>query len=215
MAIAGQGATPALARDYGQRGAVFAVIELDMLTMIEARLGAAQTSGKLAGMQRELQRRTTAHVRRPPPVRGIVATARARTWLYDPTITVDQDLRDHRGNLIIARGARVNPLDTVGLRQSLVFLNGGDAAQVGWALRSTTALNAKLILVDGSAFELMGRHQRRFYHDQGGQLTAKFNIRHVPAVVEQAGRALKVSELVLPRARPAVAARPSAPGAVR
>lgn len=190
-------AAPADARNYGQQGTLFPVIEPDVLTMIERKLRAAEASGKIAAMNKDLARRTTAQVRRPPPVKGIVTATTARTWSYDPTITIGDDIRDQKGNLIIPRGRRINPLDTVGLRQSLVFLNGDDPDQLAWALRSTTQLNAKLILVGGSPFDAMKAAQRRFFFDQGGQLTSKFGIRAVPAVVEQSGRVLKVSEVVV------------------
>jgi conjugal transfer pilus assembly protein TraW len=169
--------------------------------MIEAKLRAAEASGKIAAMNKDLAKRTTAKVKRPPPVAGIVTATAPRSWTYDPTITVGDDIRDNKGTLIIPRGRRINPLDTVGLRQSLVFLNGDDPAQVAWALKSTTQLNAKLILIAGSPFDQMKAAQRRFYFDQGGELTAKFGIRAVPAVVEQAGRVLKVTEVVVPSAR--------------
>ena len=188
-------ATPA--RDYGQLGPTTPVIEPDLLAMIEAKLKAAAASGRIAAMQKDLVRRTTAKVRRPPPVTGIGHTVQRRTWTYDPTITVADDIHDHKGRLIIPAGRRLNPLDTVGLRQSLVFVDGDDAAQVAWAMRSTTIRNAKLILVSGSPFDLMKAQQRRFFFDQGGRLTGRFGIRRVPAVVEQAGRVLKVTELPL------------------
>jgi conjugal transfer pilus assembly protein TraW len=142
--------SPAFARDYGQQGTLFPVIEVDMLRMIEAKLRAAQASGRIDAANRESARRSIEKVKRPPPVSGITPTVKPRVWLYDPTITIDQDLRDQKGRLIIAKGARVNPLDTVGLRQRLVFLDGDDPAQVAWAMRVTTALNAKLILTRGA-----------------------------------------------------------------
>jgi conjugal transfer pilus assembly protein TraW len=193
--------TAGIAKDYGRQGEVFPVIEPDMLTMIEAKLRGAQASGKMAAMNKELARRTEARVRRPTPVAGIVTAAKARSWTYDPTITISEDIRDNKGALIIPAGRRINPLDTVGLRQSLVFLNGDDPAQVAWALKSTTQLNAKLILTSGSPFVRMKAAQRRFYFDQGGQLTGKFGIKAVPAVVEQDGRVLKVTEVVVPPLR--------------
>lgn len=193
--------SPAAARDYGRQGEVFPIIEPDMLTMIEAKLRGAQASGKMAAMNKELARRTEARVRRPTPVAGIATATKGRTWDYDPTITIGEDIRDNKGTLIIPAGRRVNPLDTVGLRQSLVFLNGDDPAQVAWALKSTTQLNAKLILTSGSPFDRMKAAQRRFYFDQGGQLTGKFGIHAVPAVVEQDGRILKVTEVALPPSR--------------
>ena len=190
---------PAAAKDYGQLGATTPVIEPDLLAAIEARLLAVQASGKMAAMQKALAARTEAKVKRPPAVAGLSATTEPRSWSYDPTITVGSDIRDHQGHLIIPAGRRVNPLDTVGLRQSLVFINSDDTPQLRWAMASTTVLNAKIILVGGSPFEVMKVEQRRVYFDQDGKLTAKFGIRHTPAVVEQAGRLLKVTELVPPR----------------
>ena len=186
---------PALARDYGQLGTVFPVAEPDLLSVIEARLAAMQASGRLAEMQHRLADRTVALVKRPPPVRGLSRARERRSWTYDPTITVDRDIGDGKGHIIIAAGARVNPLDTVALHQSLVFVDGDDAAQVSWAMASTNALNAKLILTGGSPFDLMKQRQRRFYFDQGGKLISKFGIAHTPAVVEQDGRVLRVTEL--------------------
>ena len=191
--------SPVLAKDYGQLGTTTPVIEPDLLAAIEARLLAVQASGKMAAMQKALAARTAAKVKRPPPVAGLSVTTTTRTWTYDPTITVGSDIFDHQGHLIIPAGRRINPLDTVGLRQSLVFLDADDPAQLRWAVSKTTALNAKLILTGGSPFDVMKAEQRRVFFDQGGKLTSKFGIRHTPAVVEQAGRVLKVTELVVPR----------------
>lgn len=199
-------AAPLAARDYGQQGTVFPILEPDILKSIEAKLRAAEASGKIAAMNKELAKRTTALVKRPPPVAELTTATKIRSWTYDPTITIGEDIRDHKGALIIARGRRINPLDTVGLRQSLVFLDGDNAGQVAWALESTTQLNAKLILTGGSPFDRMKAAQRRFYFDQGGQLTAKFGIHALPAVVEQQGKVLKITEVALPLSRAKVAA---------
>jgi conjugal transfer pilus assembly protein TraW len=199
-------AAPLAARDYGQQGTVFPILEPDILKSIETKLRAAEASGKIAAMNKDLAKRTTALVKRPPPVAGLTKATKIRSWTYDPTITIGEDIRDHKGALIIARGRRINPLDTVGLRQSLVFLDGDNAGQVAWALKSTTQLNAKLILTGGSPFDRMKAAQRRFYFDQGGQLTAKFGIRALPAVVEQQGKVLKITEVALPLSRAKAAA---------
>lgn len=192
------GATaPAVARDYGQQGAVFPIVEADLLSVIHKRLLAMQGSGELDRANRALASRTAARVRRPAPVAGIGHATSPRAWAHDPTITVEQDLRDARGRVIVARGTRVNPLDTVPLRQRLVFLDGDDPAQVAWATARTTAVNAKLILVRGAPLQLMKGEQRRFFFDQSGTLTTKLGIHAVPAVVEQRGRVLAIRELVI------------------
>lgn len=201
LAVMAAFASPAMARDYGQQGAVFPVVEADLLTVIRKKLTDMQASGAIDRANRTLAARTAARVRRPAPVDGIVAAIEPRGWIVDPTITVRQDLRDAKGRVVVAAGTRVNPLDTVPLRQRLVFLDGDDPAQVAWATSRTTALNAKLILVKGSPFALMKAERRRFFFDQSGTLTRQLGIRAVPAVVEQQGRTLSIRELVLGRTK--------------
>lgn len=190
---------PLAARDYGQQGTVFPVIESDLLAQIHARLTAMERSGETTRLNEELKRRTLARVERPAPVTGIVRASDTRRWIFDPTITLAADIREPSGELIHAAGTRVNPLDSVALRQDLLFLDGDDPDQLGWALRQGP--QAKLILVAGAPLTLMKARQRRFYFDQQGTLTGKFGITAVPARVRQQGRMLEVSEIALPPAR--------------
>ena len=185
------------ARDYGQAGQTFPVIEPDLLATIEARLKRAEASGEMARMNAEFAQRAEARVRRPDPVPGITPADRAREWDYDPSVTLEQDIRDQKGQLIAAAGQRINPLDFVTIRQDLVFIDGDDAAQMAWATARYNDTQAKIIFVAGSPIEAMTRRQRRFYFDQEGRLTAKFGIEHVPAVVKPAGKVMRVSEILL------------------
>lgn len=193
LVFAVAGAPPAAAKDYGQVGTVFPIIEPDLLRVIEAKLNAMQANGQIDAMNRRLAERTRTKVNRPDPVAGIAAATRPRTWLYDPSIVLDHDIRDHKGQLIAARGKRVNPLDYVVVGTPLVFLDGDDEKQVEWALKRFDD-KARLILVRGAPLELMTKRQRRFYFDQAGTLTTKFGIVATPAVVEQAGKAMRVTE---------------------
>jgi len=187
------------ARDYGQRGAVFPVIERDLLEQIHTRLAQMEKSGETAKLNQELKRRTIARVNRPDPVAGLIRAHESRSWPFDPTITLAADIREAKGELIHAAGTRVNPLDSVALRVPLLFLDGDDPDQLAWALKQ--AANAKLILVKGAPLELMKARQRRFLFDQGGKLTERFGIRSVPARVRQQGRLLEISEIALPPKR--------------
>lgn len=195
--------SPVAARDYGQQGAVWAIAEPDLLTQIHARLTQLEKTGETAKLNEELKRRTIAKVNRPEPVAGLAAASAARSWRFDPTITVERDIADNKGRAIVAAGTRVNPLDTVPLRAPLVFLDGDEPGQIAWALRRYGASRAKLILVKGAPLELMKSRQRRFYFDQGGTLVKRFGIRAVPASVEQHGRVLVITEeVVKPQERP-------------
>jgi len=195
--------SPVAARDYGQQGAVWAIAEPDLLTQIHARLTQLERTGETAKLNEELKRRTIARVNRPEPVAGLAAASVARSWRFDPTITVERDIADNKGRVIVAAGTRVNPLDTVPLRAPLIFLDGDEPGQIAWALRRYGASRAKLILVKGAPLELMKARQRRFYFDQGGTLVKRFGIRAVPASVEQQGRVLVITEeVVKPQERP-------------
>lgn len=196
----------AQAKDYGQAGAVFPIVEEDFLKVIEARLRSMEKSGALAAANRKLAEAVKAQVLDPPAVGGLRTAQSPRSWLFDPGIELQEDIRDAEGRLVAARGTRVNPLDHVGLRQRLVFLDGTDDAQVRWAVSSTAPETVKLILTNGSAFRLMEQHKRRFYFDQAGMLTARFGLSHVPAVVEQEGRQLRIREV--PIHRPSLGGRP-------
>ena len=59
--------------------------------------------------------------------------AEARTWNFDPTVQIEHDMRDQKGNLIAAAGQRINPLDFVAIRQDLVFIDGDDRREIAWA----------------------------------------------------------------------------------
>ena len=185
------------AADHGQMGQTFPIIEEDLLTTIEARLRTLEASGEIAGLQRRMQEQATLSVRRPRPVAGLSAASERRQWLFDPSIVIEADIRDDKNNLTAARGTRVNPLDHVSLGQDLIFVDGTDQTQVDWAVRSHSTEGAKIIFVAGSPFDAMKPHQRRFWFDQGGRLTARFGIRHTPAVVTSAGKALQITEVPL------------------
>jgi conjugal transfer pilus assembly protein TraW len=202
LPIAALFCVPVAARDYGQHGTVYPVIEADLLQAIRTRLGQLETSGETARLNQELKRRTIARVNRPEPVAGMGLAEKMRVWRFDPTIAVERDIVDDKKRVIMAAGTRVNPLDTVPLRIPLLFLNGDNPAELAWATQRFKPNAAKLILVRGAPLELMRQRQRRFYFDQGGKLVAHFGIRATPATVEQEGRALRVTEWPLPQPRP-------------
>ena len=93
----------------------------------------------------------------------------------------------------------MNPLDYISMTQALIFIDGTDETQVKWALKQHKQLKskAKIILIRGRIIDLMRTKKVRLYFDQGGSLTSKFNIKAVPAVVEQEGKMLKVREVAL------------------
>lgn len=152
-------------------------------------------AGQLIEYQKQIQRQAIRRIKHPKPVAGIQNTRTPRTFYFDPSITVPYDLKDHRQRIIHKAGTTINPLSMQPLTKPLVFIDGESEKQVTWAL---TMPRAKIILVKGSAFELMERHPAvTVYFDQYGSIVKKLGIQQVPACVTQAEDRLKVEELQL------------------
>jgi conjugal transfer pilus assembly protein TraW len=188
---------PLQAKDFGQLGEAYPIIEVDLLSAIEAKLKSFQASGKIDALNRDLKEKSIARVRRPPPVAGLSSALQKRSWVHDPSTIVEDDIRDTKGNLIALRGQRVNPMQFVRLTQDLVFVDGNNRSEIDWAVANWTSIKSKIIFVSGSPFDEMKGYQRRFFFDQGGQLTTKFGIRHTPASVTSNGEMLSVTEHVV------------------
>lgn len=59
----------------------------------------------------------------------------------------------------------------------------------------------KIVFTGGKPLELEREIGSPIYFDQAGELTTKFNINHVPAIVEQEGKYLKVTEINISNSR--------------
>ena len=186
---------PASAKDLGVRGAVWPVAEPDLLIQIEARLEELEASGEMARMRGEAVERARQRIEAPARVEGIEAARVHRTRLFDPSITVDRDIRTADGTLIAARGARVNPLDARPLTRDLLFIDGARPVEVAWALGHGRP--ARIVLVAGRPLDLMRVHGRPFFFDQGGQLSKRFGLRATPSVVAAEGPVLRITEVPL------------------
>ena len=187
----------ALALDLGRVGPVWPVAEPDLLALIQSRLEEKQKSGELARIQAEFAARSRRVIESPAPVAGLVRTRTPRSFLFDPTVTAPEPVRDHEGRVLVAAGTRVNPLDYVGLSQPLIFFDARDRVQTkaALALRQRHQGRAHLILTGGSFIDFMKRHDLRVYYDQQGLLVRRLGIRQVPALVTQEGRMLRIDEL--------------------
>jgi len=100
-------------------GTTWSIAEPDLLTIIRARLLAAQSSGALDAMNQKFVATAQASANRPHPVGGISPAQTDREWSYDPTVTIAEDIRDAKGNLIAAKGQKFNPLTRIAWRMRL------------------------------------------------------------------------------------------------
>jgi len=178
-------------------GTLYEISEPDLLASINDKLVSMQESGEMDAVNSQMQKDTKAYVMNPPRVEGVITAIKPRSWLYNPSITVQEDIKDADGKLIHGAGKKVNPLESLRLTKSLVFIDGSNEDQVTWAIDIHKNEKTKIIFVDGAVIELMAKHKVRFYFDQKGTLTSKFGIKQVPAIIRQEGTLLRIKEVVL------------------
>lgn len=188
----------ARAQDLGVIGPVYPIAEPSLLEVILSKLREAEATGVLARIQRETQANVKRGIEQPAPVERITKTIKARSFYYDPSIVVPYAITDAEGKVIVTPGTRVNPLDTVSLSKALLFIDARDSTQVGRARKiiDERGGKVKVILTGGSYLDLMRRWKHPVFYDQQGALTEKLGIRHVPALVSQEGKKLKIEEIL-------------------
>lgn len=187
------------AADYGRIGPTYPVKEPDMLEWIEARVAAKVASGEALRYQKQQAEKIERKMLNPAPLQSVSKAMRSRTAYFDPTFVVEENATDERGRILVRAGTVINPLDRVGLSRPLIFFDARDKAQVAFAKRflDKQAGLAKPILVGGSYFDLMKLWDTAVYFDQQGALTRKLGIKHVPAIVVQEGKRLRIDEVAL------------------
>jgi conjugal transfer pilus assembly protein TraW len=184
------GLSEAQAKDFGVHGHVFGIKEQDFLEVINARLKAVDWDK----FNQKIQNKTKDYVETPTPVKAITRAKEAKEYFYDPTDVLDQDIYDHVGKLIYAKGTKVNPLEFTLLKEALLFIDGDDERQVDFALERHKQKegNLKIILVKGLPLKLQRKAKIWIYFDQGGVLTDKLGISEVPALVTPEDLRLKI-----------------------
>lgn len=190
-------ATPAMARDYGTLGVTWAIAEPDLLDVIHARLHMLEERGELAALNRKFVEAARATIEHPRPVAGITQATTDRQWLFDPTVTLADDIRDARGNLLAAKGQRFNPLHVVAMAHAFAVIDGDNNAEIAWALKQGSPDKIWIVLIKGSPTERMAALRRRFWFDQDGVITRRFGIAHTPALINQKDDLIAVREVAL------------------
>lgn len=188
-------ATSAFAKDYGTFGALFPIIEPSLLDTIKGRLLEMEEAGELDEMQSEFEETTRAYVTRPKPVLGLEKAYEYRAFEVDLSITVETDLADQNGNVFARRGTVVNPLAYSRFNKTIILFDGDDPAQVAFALSEGDELDTLLVIVSGEPLELTRINGRRFWFDQQGVITDKFQIERLPSVITRADPVMLVEEI--------------------
>ena len=187
--------TPVCAKDFGVHGTISEIAEEDPIVLIQKKLKTLDENGELETHKQGLQKKAKTSVERPKPVAGLSRGTKGRIFYFDPSYIVPQDLKDHLGRVFAKKGSRINPLETISWNQTLLFFDGDDVEQKVWVEAQLRAAPIKLILIKGEPLVLSEEWKQPVFFDQGGILTKKLGIKHVPARVTQDGLRLKIEEV--------------------
>lgn len=193
-------ASTARSDDLGVIGPTYPISEQHFLDLITRRLHAMQESGQLALLREQAIANSRRSVTNPLPVAGLAPTEAPRSFWFDPTYVLEQNILDSAGRILFPAGTRTNPLSITTLSKQLLFFDAREPRQVklAKALIDRHGQRIKPVLVGGAYLPLMQRWKTRLYYDQQGLLVRRFGIRHVPALVSQDGLRLRIDEVVAP-----------------
>ena len=178
------------AADLGVRGETWEIGEIDIIEAIHSELEKAEDDGRLAVFNDNVKKQATDAFYNQKSL-GLKKAVSYRTWEFDPTITLQRDIKTHQGKVVAERGTKVNPLDYVPLARPLLFLDGTDEKQLDWGLSQ----EGMMILTAGAPLTLEKEHDRQMWFDQKGIMVKHFSIKAMPARVTQNGKVLKVEEV--------------------
>lgn len=171
-------------------GALFQIKEMDIQDVLMNR--AQKINMKQA--EQEVQERIKKSIKTPSPAFQSSRCRQYKTWVFDPTAVLEQDIVDHKGHVLKKKGATYNPLSQRQISTQMIFIEGDDKDQVVWALKQP---RCKIVLVNGSPIDLEEKYQVPIYFDQRGFLCRKFGISAFPARVFQQNDVLRCEEIAL------------------
>jgi len=177
-------------KDYGKYGDTYQIAEDDFLKFLEARANSPEVKYKLKNAFKSAGR----NMYRLSKYDGqFVKAEKDREYKIDPRVTVTDDIRDHQGNVIFSKGSVFNPADYVFMTGKYIFIDGRDEEQVAYALKGDYR---KIILTSGDILELSKKYKHAFFFIND-ILIERFQLTHVPAILEQEGGYYRVTEKAL------------------
>jgi len=186
------------AKNLGVWGPLFPIEEQDIREFIYQRINKMKQNGEIEKLNARFIKNAKEHILRPPPVKGLTTTDNPKTFYYDPTYVLDKNIEDDKGKIIAKVGTIINPLDTIKLHGVLFLLDADDKRQIKWALENVKKyVYVKHILIRGNIKDAGNVLKDRIYFDQDGLITKKLGITHIPCIVKQEGKKLKIEEFSL------------------
>lgn len=128
----------------------------------------------------------------PAPVQGIEEATTYKSFYFDPTYTVPEDIQDHNANYLARKGQTIDPIKRVNSLQDLIFFDGTNKDHVIWAKKHP---KAKWILVKGSPIEIEEKTEHPTYFDQMGGICRQLGIKKIPCRISIQDNRILIEEI--------------------
>jgi len=185
--------------DLGRLGDVYNIAEIDLLEEIKLRI---------AGIDwRQKQQQAIARFWDQQKFEVLPVALENRERVIDMTITAPRNLTAPNGQLIVRAGQTVNPLDKMPFGLCLIVFDATETAQVQWVRQlSCQDKKARVMYLTTSVSRQDGwSHLRDLETSLNSSVylltpdvRSRFQLQHVPSLVEQTGNCIVVRERKLP-----------------
>jgi conjugal transfer pilus assembly protein TraW len=182
------------AKDLGTFGELFPIKEDNLIDVIKHQLSEMEENGSLDTINKEMQQKAKDRLNRPKTVLTTKAE-KTRERFFDPSVTLSKDLKNDKGDIFAKKGTKINPLNLVSFEMKLYFIDSDDDLQLKWLSKQDLKLRDKIILTNGSPFEVEKQLKKKVFFDQNGQLIERLKITAVPSVVYRSGDKLLIKEI--------------------
>ncbi len=171
--------------DLGTVGPVNDIIEPDLVELIKERVAEVDIELRAKQSVRSYWQRA--------PFIDIPKATEPRVRLVDPTVTTENDLRDHEGRLIAPAGTKINPLTALPFTTRILVFDGTDAEQLRWAKdhiledRKTILITTRISREVGwPAWKQMHKALGRPVNLLQAKIAERFFVERTPSMIEAA-----------------------------
>ncbi len=185
------------AKDFGHRGQTYPINEQNLLEVIYQKLTMYKKTGQLDKIKKDFQAQVERTAIRPngSELKKALST---KVSFFDPSLTLQKTIKDHKGEIIADKGKSVNPLDYIQLSKELIFINADRVEELEFAAKKLkNNADNKIILVNGNIKNANKFLNNPVYFDQSARLINRFNLQATPSVISQEGKLLKITEVAL------------------
>ena len=178
-----------LALDFGVKSHTFEILEQSFSSMMLEKLSKVDIDKHNIEINKKIIDKA-----QNPASTNLPRCKKSKSHIIDPSMTLNQDIHDHKGNILFKAGTKVNPLSQISIEE-IVLINGNDKEQIAWYKQKYKDKTNTLILLGGNYESLKKELGSELYFDQTGEWVKKFKIESLPAILSQEDKIIRVHEI--------------------